>query len=359
MKRGDLIMQCETKVTLSRSGNRIIKYLMTNDHGMKVEVLNLGGTLTKIIVPDQKGNYENVVLEWEDVNVYEENPGYIGAIIGRMAGRIHRAQITLDETLYQLTRNENDNILHSGKEGLHHKFWDGLVMCDEHEVRLQLTCKSKDGEEGFPGNVEVKVTYILNNENELLIQYEATTDQLTVMNLTNHAYFNLSGDGKRSILGQETWIDSNSIFELDEECIPTGKILSLEEETAFDFRQAKPLGRDIANDSVQLRNGRGYDHLWLLNQTSGKSITLYDPISERYMEISTTEPCVVMYTMNNPPMEKLNSPHQEIRYGVCFETQKCAIGYNEMFKKPCLLSPRTTYESETKYKFGVGKGQAE
>lgn len=348
-------MQCETNVMLSNSGNRMIKYLMVNDLGMKVEVLNLGATLTKIIVPDQEGNFENVVLEWEDINVYEQNPGYIGAIIGRVAGRIHKAQLTLDETLYQLTKNENDNMLHSGREGLHHKFWDGQVICNDSEVRLEMCCKSPHGEEGFPGNVEVKVTYILDNSNKLIIQYEANTDQLTVVNLTNHAYFNLSGSGKRSILEQEVWIDSNSIVELDQESIPTGKILSLDEEAAFDFREAKPIGRDISNDSVQLTYGKGYDHLWLLNQTDDKSIELYDPISQRYMEVTTTEPCVVMYTMNNPLSPKLKMMHQDIRYGVCFETQKCAIGYNEVFKQPCLLMPNVVYQSETQYQFGVRK----
>ncbi len=348
-------MKCETNVIISSKGNRIIKYLMVNDVGMEVEVLNLGATLTKIMVPDQDGNFENVVLEWQDINVYEENPGYIGAIIGRMAGRIHKARITLDEKVYKLTKNENDNILHGGAEGLHHKFWNGMVKCTDNEARLQLCCKSKDGEEGFPGNVEVKVTYILNNDNQLSIQYEANTDQLTVVNLTNHAYFNLSGNGKRSVLEQEVWIDSNKIFELDNESIPTGKMLSLDEEYSFDFRKAKAIGKDIANDSVQLRYGKGYDHLWLLNQRNEKNIELYDPISERCMDITTTEPCVVMYTMNNPPSEKLKIANQEIRYGICFETQKCAIGYDEVFKEPCLLTPHITYHSETRYKFSIRK----
>lgn len=348
-------MKCDTNVTLSNRGNRIIKYLMTNDVGMEVEVINLGATLTKVMVPDQEGKFENVVLEWQDINVYEENPGYIGAVIGRMAGRIHKAKVTLDNREYKLTQNENGNMLHGGPEGFHRKFWDGCAKCTDDEVKLELCCNSRDGEEGFPGNVEVKVTYILNNENELLIQYEAVTDQLTIVNLTNHAYFNLAGNGKRSILEQEVWIDSDRIFELDSESIPTGKFLCVDEEQAFDFRKAKPIGRDIANDSVQLRYGKGYDHLWLLNQTHHKSIELYDPMSKRCMEITSTEPCVVMYTMNNPPSEKLNIAEQDIRYGVCFETQKCAIGYDEVFKEPCLLSPDTIYQSETQYKFTVCK----
>ncbi|QEH67949.1 aldose epimerase family protein [Cellulosilyticum sp. WCF-2] len=346
-------MKCDTSITISKKGNRIIKYLMTNDVGMKVEVLNLGATLTKVIVPDKEENFENVVLEWQDINVYEENPGYIGATIGRMAGRIHQGKITLDKKVYSLTKNENGNMLHGGPEGFHHKFWDAMVQCKDDEIRLQLCCKSKDGEEGFPGNVEVKVTYILNNDNELSIQYEAVTDQLTIVNLTNHAYFNLSGNGKRSILEQEVWIDSDSIFELDNESIPTGEFLSVDEEYSFDFRKAKPIGRDIHNDAVQLRYGKGYDHLWLLNQGEEKVVELYDPISERCMEITTTEPCVVMYTMNNPPNEKLEIAEQAIRYGVCFETQKCAIGYEEVFKEPCILRPDSIYQSETQYKFTV------
>lgn len=348
-------MKCVASAAISNTKKRIIKYLMTNDVGMEVEVLNLGATLTKIMVPDKDKSFENVVLEWEDINNYEENPGYIGAVIGRMAGRIHQGKVTLDGEVYSLTQNENANMLHGGPEGFHHKFWNGSMKCTEDEVRLKLCCKSKDGEEGFPGNVEVSVTYILNNDNELSIQYEAVTDQLTIINLTNHAYFNLSGDGKRSILEQEVWIDSDRIFELDNESIPTGKYLSVDKEYSFDFRKAKPIGRDIINDSVQLRYGKGYDHLWLLNQTKEKSIELYDPISERCMQITTTEPCVVMYTMNNPPSKRLNIDKQEIRYGVCFETQKCAIGYDEVFKEPCILSPDVTYRSETQYKFAIHK----
>ena len=335
------------------NGKTIIKYVLMNNQGMKVEVINLGATLTKIIVPDRLGRFENVLLEWQDINTYEQNPGYIGAIIGRVAGRIHQAKVTLNDKVYQLTKNENENMLHSGAKGFHSKYWIGEPQVTEEDVRVQLTCESEAGEEGFPGNVEVKVTYILNNENELVIRYEGTTDEVTLMNLTNHAYFNLSGDGKRSILQHQVWIDSDRIFELDHESIPTGRFLCLEEEKSFDFRTPKLIEKDINNDSIQLKYGKGYDHLWLLNQNHKKAIELYDEQSGRCMEITTTEPCVVMYTMNNPLNEKLNSAQQKIRYGVCFETQKCAIGYNEVFKEPCLLEPHSLYESETKFKFTV------
>ncbi len=339
-----------TEMTL-KTGKEIVKYTLENDQGMKVEVLNLGATLTKVMVPDQNGNFENVVLEWQDVNVYEQNPGYIGAVVGRVAGRISQAKITLDEKVYPLTKNENSNILHGGIEGFHSKLWQGEDISTQEEARLKLSYYSKDKEEGFPGNMQVTVIYSLNNDNELTIRYEATTDKLTVVNLTNHAYFNLSGDGKRSILDQEVFIDSDKILELDKESIPTGKNLLVDEEKAFDFRQSKPLGRDISADSLQLKYGKGYDHLWVLNQSDQAAIALYDPISKRCMEITTDQPCVVMYTMNNPPSERLNIANQEIRYGVCFETQKRAIGYNEVFKEDTLLRPNEVYTAQTKYRF--------
>lgn len=341
-----------TQTVKTHRGNEIIRYILTNKEGMKVEVLNLGATLTKIIVPDDKGNYENVVLEWEDIDTYEENPGYLGAVVGRVAGRIHQGRITLEDKRYHLSTNENEHTLHGGYQGFHSKFWQAKDTSTSEETRLTLSYESPDGEEGFPGNLKVSVTYILREDNQLILRYEGTTDQTTVVNLTNHAYFNLSGNGKRDILGQEVYIQSDAICQLDEQSIPTGHTLDLTQEKDFDFRQAKPLGRDIHHNNIQLKYGKGYDHIWFLNQKENV-IELYDAISRRCLTISTTEPCVVMYTMNNPPSEKVKAKEQHIRYGVCFETQKCGIGYNEVYKEADVLKPGEVYLAETTYKFTI------
>lgn len=335
----------------SIKGQDVVQYTLANDNGMEVSVLNIGATLTRIITPDKDGKLENVILHWMDVANYEQNPGFFGAVVGRVAGRISKAKVTLNGKAYHFTVNENSNILHGGN-GFHSKFWTVEDQTTPHSAKVKLSYFSKDGEEGFPGNLNAYVTYSLNNDNELTVEYDADTDQTTLVNLTNHAYFNLSGDGKRSILEQEVYIDSDSIFELDEESIPTGKMLSVDDETAFDFRVPKTIGQNINDDSIFLKYGKGYDHLWKLNQ-GNKAIRLYDAISGRTMEVTTTEPCVVMYAMNNPSSYELNISKQDIRYGVCFETQRSAIGYNEVFKETCILEPDKTYHAATTFKFGI------
>ena len=345
-------MELKRELYINSEKEQAVKYLLTNDNGMKVEILELGATLTKIVVPDKDGNYENVILEWQDINTYEQNPGYIGAVIGRVAGRIHQGKITIQDKVYNLSKNEGGNTLHGGNKGFHTKVWRGKDVSSEELVKLELTCRSEDQEEGFPGNLDVKVTYTLDNTNELAICYEAKTDKTTVVNLTNHAYFNLSGNGKRKILNHEVCIDSDKICELDVESIPTGKYIRVDEDKAFDFRKQKVIDKDIHAESQQIKYGNGYDHIWVLN-TQESPIVVCDPISQRRMEIRTTEPCVVMYTMNNLPSQILDIHEQDARYGVCFETQKRPIGYEEIFKEEVLLNNKSAYKSCTKYKFDV------
>lgn len=347
-------MQIVNEKVVLDSGRTVTKYILTNDLGMQVEVISIGASLTKIMVPDAEGKFENVVLGWQDLNVYEEHPGSFGAVVGRIAGRIHKGQVTIDKKQYQLPINHFQNTLHGGIKGFHMKDWKGEMQIVENEASVTMRYFSPDGEEGFPGNVEVKVIYRLRNDNTLTLDYEATTDKETIINLTNHAYFNLAGDAKRDILEQTLYINSDEIFELDEELIPTGKMIHLDDEPIFDFRKAKCMGQDIDKDNIHLKNGFGYDHVWKLND--GKdAITLYDSISKRCMSITTSEPSVVVYTMNHAdkPILLSNGMPQKERYAVCLETQKPAIGYNEQGRQAVTLKPNEIYEQHTTFSFKI------
>ncbi len=337
-----------------KSGKEVTIYELANDKGMKVEILDLGGIITKIMVPDKDGQFENVVLNWEDIETYETNPGYFNALIGRVAGRIHDAKVTIDGEVYTFAKNNNGNTLHGGIEGFDKKIWMAATEVTEEEAVLKLTYFSPDGEEGFPGNLNVMVLYKLNNQNELTIEYKAHTDKDTIVNMTNHAYFNLSGNAKRSVLDQEVFINGDKILNLDAELIPNGEFLSVKEHPAFDFQVRKPIGRDINADDIQLKYGNGYDHPWVLKD-GDRAVEFYDPISKRCMEISTTESGVVMYTMNyaDTPIKLSNGEVQKPHYGVCFETQNLPIGYNEVFKERVLLKKDAIYSTATTFAFSV------
>lgn len=347
-------MKTKSEEIILTSGQKITKYTLENDKSMRVEIISLGATLIKVITPDEKGNLENVVLGWQDLNVYEEHPGNFGAIIGRVAGRISEGKATIQGETYHFPINHFKNTLHGGNKGFHTKNWEGKLIEKEDAVGVLLSCISEDGEEGFPGELKVEVTYTLNNDNQLIIDYFASTTKETLVNLTNHSYFNLSGDAKEDILNQEVYIDSDEIYEVDEELIPTGKLISVDEMPCFDFRKPKKIGRDINVDNTLLKYGNGYDHIWKLRE-QGKAATLYDPISKRYMEVTTSEPCVVVYTMNYADADiKLDNGKRQLpRYAICFETQKAAVGYNEVNKEAILLKPEDIYKQQTIFSFSV------
>ena len=336
------------------SGRKITKFSLENDKGMQIEVLSLGATLIKVMVPDKDGKLENVVLGWQDMNVYEAHPGNFGAIIGRVAGRIFKGEVTIGGEKYHFPRNAFENTLHGGVNGFHTKDWEATFEESDDTISLKMNYLSRDGEEGFPGNLKVTVIYTLSNDNELTINYEAITDKETIVNLTNHAYFNLSGNAKRDIYEHEVYIDSDVIYELDKELIPTGNMLSLEDEPYFDFRIPKNLGQDINKENEQLKNGCGYDHIWKLNQGK-EAISLYDSISKRCMTVTTSEPCVVVYTMNHTKdsLVLANGIVQKPRFGICFETQKAAVGYNGVNTQAILLKPDNIYKQQTTFSFSI------
>ena len=344
-------MQVNEKVISSFSGKDVISYEIKNKNGFELKVLNYGAVLTDILVPDRNGNIENVILKYQDINVYEENPSYIGATLGRTAGRINVGQAVFQGETLTFNKNYGTHQGQGGNIGFNKVFWTGKTFINETSAGIEFSYLSKDGEEGYPGNLDVKITFTVTEDNEIKINYKGVSDKDTLVNISNHCYFNLSGDGKDSVLEHQLFIDSDKIVELQETQVPTGELLSVEN-TPFDFRQVKTVGKDIDADYPQLNLARGYDHPWVLNEGDGKKVHIYDEKSGRNMEIYTDQETVVIYTMNYKNAEPLfDGIAQEIRYGICFETQNPPIGENSCFIDNSTLKAGTEYNKTTLYKF--------
>lgn len=336
-------------------GKEVFAYRLINSNNSFIEVLNWGCTMTKIVVPDKDGNLENIILACKDMKMYIKNPSYMGALLGRTAGRICEGRITVDGVDYQLNLNYGLHQGQGGTIGFYKKVWDTEVV--EKDNAISLVCKyfSVDGEENYPGNVPVQVTFTFNEENELTIDYEATTDKTTLINLSQHNYFNLSGNIKRPITDEFLKIDADSIMELDETAATTGNKIDVTG-TPFDFRTGKIIEKDIACENEQIRIANGYDHTWNLNKKSKPDIYLEDITSGRTMEISTNQKHVVIYTMNysNGPV-LYNGEVEKVRHGICFETQNPPIGRNQAFLEESIIKPGEKYSQVTIYKFGLKK----
>lgn len=331
-------------------------YTLVNDGGITVEILSLGGIITKILTPDRDGVLKNIVLELEKLEDYYINEAYRGAIIGRTAGRIGGGKVTIEGKEYEITKNSNGSTLHGGNIGFSKKVWESEALKGENFVGVKLNLESEDGEEGYPGNVHVQVIYKLDNENRLTMEYSGTTDKTTLLNLTNHNYYNLSGDAERRIEGHILKVNSDEICEMGEGSIVTGRLLKVEG-TPFDFRTEKSLGQDIDDTSnEQIAKGCGYDHMWRLNKDKGAQITFKDPISGRGMDIETDASTVVCYAMNFADGEILSCGKKaEPRMACCFETQAPPIGYNNEFIEESILKPGEKYEAKSVFTFYVSK----
>lgn len=331
-------------------GQAITEYTLTNANGMQLSIINYGGTITKLTAPDKSGKLGDVVLGYESLNGYLQkgNP-YFGALIGRYGNRIAHGMFTLDGKTYTLATNNNGNSLHGGNKGFDKVVWTAEKQGDNS---LKLTYHSKDGEEGYPGNLDVTVVYTLTADNSVKIDYTATTDKATPVNLTNHAYYNLSAGLDSTILDNELQIDANKYTPVDSLLIPTGQIADVKG-TPFDFTTSKPIGRDIA----QVKGG--YDHNWVLNK-SGNSLekiaTLYDPKSGRVMEVSTTEPGLQFYTGNFLD-GTLTNTKGGVKYvqhaALCLETQHFPDSPNHPNFPNTILKPGETYKTSTVYKFST------
>lgn len=347
-------MKITSKLVGIYNDKELIEYNLENDNGIEVSILNLGGIITKIITQDKDGNFENIVLSYKNKEDYFTNEGYYGALIGRTAGRIAGGKTILNHKELSFDLNYNPNSGHGGKEGFDKKFWDVEEVVSETECGLNLKYTSVHGEEGYPGNVEVKVNYILNNENELILSINAISDEDTLFNMTNHSYFNLSGDYKRDVTSSELMMNCDEYLEIDESGAITGKAINCEN-TPFDFRCKKQIGKDINIEDKQLKLGKGYDHPFIFNNEKG-TIFLEEKQSGRGLKVETNNPCVVIYTTNYPGNKQLTTGDMpRFRGGICLETQAPPIASNGMFTKESTLIKGKEYSKMTKYKFYIIK----
>lgn len=280
-----------------KSGEEVIKYSLINNNGFTVNILNYGGIITEIMAPDKEGNFENIVLGFDNIREYEEKSPYFGGIIGRNAGRISNGKFMLGGQEYILAKNDGENSLHGGIRGFDKVVWDTEYIIENDFIGVEMCYLSHDGEEGFPGDLDVKITYLINNDNELEIKYSAVSNKKTIINLTNHSYFNLLGNLKDDILDHKLTINADKVAYVNEEILPTGEIVNVEN-TVFDFRKAKKVGKDIDKQVEQLNNCGGYDHPFVLNINGELFAKLEDEKSGRILEITTDRPIVVLYTGN-------------------------------------------------------------
>src|SRR5438132_6900487 len=307
---------------------------MTNTRGMEVRAMNYGGIIVSLRVPDKKGVLADVVLGFDTLDAYLNNMPYFGAIIGRCANRIAKGKFALDGVEYRLARNNGMNSLHGGLKGFDKVLWRAERFENNHGIGVVFTYTGKDGEEGYPGNLKATVTYTLTDQNELQIEYEATTDKATPINLTNHSYFNLAGEGRGDIVRHLLTIEADRYTPTDDTQIPTGEIAPVAA-TPFDFRKPTPIGARIDADHEQIRRGKGYDHNFVLNGGAkasaerGSTPTPYhaarvvDPSSGRAMDVLTTEPGVQLYTGNNLDGSAVGKSGHAYgkRSALCLETQ--------------------------------------
>lgn len=328
------------------------EYTLTNDKNMSISVLNYGGIITKIIVPDRYGKKENVVLGYKNYKDYESNPNYFGALIGRVAGRIQEATFTLNNKSYSLEKNDGENHQHGGSDGFHQVIWD--VESFQLEDKIGLNLKHKDEEGGYPGNLDVEVTYILTNNNQLCLNYTAKSDKTTPITLTNHSYFNLSGNLKETVKNHYVIIDSSQFIELDKNLIPTGKLMDVEG-TPFDFRIGRELGTGFNNHFEQNRiAGNGYDHYFIFDDTKENKILLKDSTSGRVLSVKTNQPGMVMYTSNSlEEGQELLEGFSKKHLGVCLETQESPASLEHKKFPSVILNAEEVYFRETIFTFGT------
>lgn len=336
--------------------SEIYRYTLSNGN-MSVDISNYGATVLSINTPDRHGNLADVVCGYDDLQSYIEADGYQGAIIGRVGNRICKGRFTLGGTEYTLATNDGPNHLHGGIVGFDKKVWSVDSINDSDEPAIALSLISPDGEEGYPGTLAVAVTYTLTGDNALQIHYEATTDKPTIINLTNHTYFNLGGCGSGKIYDQILTLDADTYLPTDETLIPTGEIRSVAG-TPFDFRAPKPIGRDIAKNDRDLMLAGGYDHCF--NFTDGSSnytklrAKVYDKASGRAMEMYTDQPCVQLYTGNfltNSKYPFKSGTPQMPQTAFCLETQCMPDAINHPNFTSTVLNVGEKYDSTTVYKF--------
>ena len=336
-------------------GKAVDIYTLRNTNGMEARIMTYGGTLVSLKVPDRNGNLGDVVLGCDDVDTYMHQSTYLGALIGRYGNRIGKAQFTLDGQTYHLDANNGANTLHGGTNGYDKVLWQAKPVPTDSGPSLELTYVSKDGEEGFPGTLKIKAVYKLTDDNSLRIEFTATTDKDTVVNLTAHSYWNLAGKG--NILDDVVTINADKFTPVDAGLIPTGELRPVAG-TPFDFTKPTRVGEHIGQVDEQLKFGNGYDHNWVLNKEPGKldiAATAWDPTSGRVLEVLTTEPAVQFYTGNflNGSFKGKGGWAYQFREGMCFEPQHYPDSPNQPAFPSTELKPGETYHNIIEYKFST------
>ena len=338
-------------------GKKTDLYTLTNENGIQVDITNYGGALVSIMVPDRNGKYANVIQGHDNIQDVINSPEpFLSTLIGRYGNRICKGKFTMNGKEYSLAVNNGPNHLHGGPTGCHARVWDAEQLNDK-ELVLRYTFAYY--EEGFPGELQMTVKYSLTNDNELVIDYRGTTNKKTIVNMTNHGFFSLTGidNPTASQMDCELIINADFYIPIDETSIPTGEIRKVEG-TPFDFRKAKPIGQDIEADDEQLKNGAGYDHCYVLNKKEPEELSLAcwmkDPVSGRTMETWTTEPGIQFYSANwlagIPGQHGATFPK---RSAVCFEAQHFPDSPNRPYFPSTILKPGQVYTQKTIYKFGV------
>lgn len=341
----------------TKDGSPIDIFTLKNSKGVEVQITNLGGIVVSIKVPDRLGNFADVVLGYDKLEDYFHNINNFGAIIGRYANRIEDACIELNGVEYKLSKNDGKHLIHGGFVGFDKVVWNVEIIKQEVEESLELTYTSADGEEGFPGKLKVKVVYTLTEDNALKIEYFAVSDKDTVVNLTNHSYFNLLGRGDLDILSHELMMDSEKFTIINDECIPTGEISSVSD-TPFDFRSIKKVGAGLLEENQQIRCGGGYDHNFILKvdgKKPQKFAELYEAKTGRLMEAYTTMPGVQLYTANNLDNTTPGKDGQiyKMRNAVCLETQFFPNSLKHVNFPSPILKTGEEYNHTTIYKFST------
>ena len=336
-------------------GHEVFLYTLKNTHGMEVSITNYGATVVAIKVADKKGKIEDIALGYDNVDGYVADKSYFGVTAGRYANRIAKATFSLDGKTYHIPANDNGNALHGGKVGFNKRIWEEKDVPGKNAV--QMTYTSPDGEEGFPGNLKVSVTFTLTDNNELRFDYAATTDKDTVLNLTNHSYFNLEGQGQGEILPTQLTIHASRMTPVDANLIPTGELKPVKG-TPFDFTTEHTIGERINDEDEQLKLGRGYDHNFVIDRTKPglvETAEAYDAKSGRVMEVLTDQPGVQFYTGNfldgtSHGKAGNNYPH---RTGFCLETQHFPDSPNHPKFPTTELKPGQKFISTTIYRFSA------
>ena len=333
-------------------------YTLTNSHGLEVHAMNYGGIILSIRVPDRKGQFADVVLGHDALEGYTPNPPYLGAIVGRYANRIANGTFTLDGKTYTLPKNDGPNTLHGGTTRTFDRVvWDAEPLKGKTGVAFSFL--SKDGEEGFPGNLKIKVTYTLTDGNALLIDYEATSDKATPINVSQHSYFNLKGEGNGDILDHEIMINADRFTPVDKNLIPTGELRPVKG-TPLDFTKSTKIGSRIDDNYEQLVLGHGYDHNFVLNSKPDQNgevlaARVHEPTSGRTLEVWTTQPAVQFYTGNflDGSVTGKQGHVYKRRYGFCLETQHFPDSPNHPDFPSTILKPGETFHQITVFKFSA------